>query len=92
MNAHRNCYSDSDCNQVRFQTQLGVLPGKIRTNLNIPCRSNIFNSMRRPTLHESNNEDLDSLIQMLQDGYEKKIKVSKPNDEFKSITQIIPMI
>lgn len=56
---------------------LGFLPGKIGSKLIITCGSNLFYNMSRPTIQESNNEDLDSLIEMHKNGYEKRIKASK---------------
>ena len=78
--AHRNCCSESQCDQIRFQTQLGVPPGRIRSNLDIQCGSNLFYNIRRPTIEESRSEDLDSLIEKLQSGREKLIKVNKDDD------------
>lgn len=42
--------------------------------------------MRRPTLQESNNKNLNSLIEMLQNGFQKQIKVSKPGEVLSSFT------
>ena len=86
--AHRNCLSDSQINDVRFQAQLGVLPGRIRSNLEIECGSDIFYNIRRGVLRNQKNEDLDKLIQMLQDGQEKTIKVNKSDDILERITII----
>lgn len=86
--AHRNCLSESQVNDIQFQTQLGVLPGRIRTNVEAECGSNIFYNIRRKVIHAQKNEDLDKLIQMLQDGEEKTIKVNKPNDILERITVI----
>ncbi|KAK8883442.1 hypothetical protein M9Y10_046093 [Tritrichomonas musculus] len=53
--AHRKCCSETQCDQIRFQTQLGVPPGRIRSNLDIECGSNLFYNMRRPTIEEGRN-------------------------------------
>ena len=84
--SHRNCCSDEIVEQVKFQTKLGVLPGRIRSNLDIEVGSNHFYEMRRPILEEERQEDLDSLIQMMQKGNKKKIKVRRNNDILESIT------
>lgn len=84
--AHRNCYSDCKIKEIKFQTELGVLPGRIRSNLDVECGSNIYYNIRRPILHEQKTEDLDALLDSLEKGTEKRIKVSKPHDILTSIT------
>lgn len=84
--SHRNCCSDEIVEQVKFQTKLGVLPGRIRSNFDIEVGSNHFYEMRRPILEEERQEDLDSLIQMMQKGNKKKIKVRRNNGILESIT------
>ena len=86
--AHRNCLSESQINDIQSQTQLGALSGRIRTNVQAECGSDIFYNIRRKVLHNQKNEDLDKLIQMLQEGEEKTIKVNMPNDMLERITVI----
>lgn len=52
--------------------------------MNVECGSNIFYNIRRPVLHEQRNEDIDQLIQSLENGTDKQIKVSKPNGVLQS--------
>lgn len=84
--AHRNCYSDCKIKDIQFQTELGVLPGRIRSNLGIECGSDVYFNIRRPVLNEQKNESLDDLLDSLKNGTEKRIKVSKPLDVLNSIT------
>lgn len=86
--AHCNCLLDSQINDIRFQTQLGVLTCRIRTNVQAECGSDIFYNIRRKVLHVQKNEDLEKLIQMLQEGEEKTITVNKPNFILERITVI----
>ena len=86
--AHRNCYSEEVCDQIRFQSELGVLPGRIRTNLNLECGSNLLYDIRRQVLQEDKKEDLDSLIETLRNGNQKRIKVHDPSGILNSITVI----
>ena len=82
----RNCYSDDTIRDTKFQVQLGVLQGSIRSNLNIECYSNIIYNIRRLILQEQRNENLDQLIQSLENEKYKQIKVSKPDVVLHSIT------
>lgn len=82
----RNCYSDDTIKDTKFQVQLGVLPGNIRSNLNIECGSNNICNIRRLVLQEQRNENLDQLIQSLENEKYKQIKVSKPGGVLHSIT------
>ena len=84
--AHRNCLTDMQIQDIRFQTELGVLPGRIRTNVNVDTGSDIYYNIRRPILRYLHNESLDSLIEKLRNGNEKLIKISKPNDLLNRIT------
>ena len=84
--AHRNCLTSKQIQDIRFQTELGVLPGRIRTNVNVDTGSDIYYNIRRPILRYLNNESLDSLIEKLRNGNEKLIKISKPNDILNRIT------
>ena len=45
--AHRNCLSESQINDIQSQTQLGALSGRIRTNVQAECGSDIFYNIRR---------------------------------------------
>lgn len=72
--AHRNCLTSKQIQDIRFQTELGVLPGRIRTNVNVDTGSDIYYNIRRPILRYLNNESLDSLIEKLGNGNEKLIK------------------
>ena len=75
--AHRNCYSQKTCDEIRYQTAIGVLPGRIRSNLDVECSSQIFYNIRRPVINETKKEDLESLIESLEKGKEKRVKVNK---------------
>lgn len=86
--AHRNCYSNETCNQIKFQSELGVLPGRIRTNLGIECGSNLFYDIRRQVIQNEKKEDLDSLIDTLRNGHQKRVKVNDPDGILNSITII----
>lgn len=85
---HRNCYSQTVCQNINFQAQLGVPPGRIRSNLNIECGSNIFYDIRRKTIENERIEDLDSLINTLQNGTDKRIICDRDGGVFKSLTVI----
>ena len=75
--AHRNCFTNMQIQDIRFQTELGVLPGRIRTNVNVDTGNDIYCNIRRPILRYLHNESLDSLIEKLRNGNEKLIKISK---------------
>ena len=86
--AHRNCLPQTTIDQIRFQTQLGVLPGRIRSNLDVEIGSTLFYDIRRSVIHEEKTEDLVQLIQFLREGNQKHIIVHDPNDTLESITII----
>lgn len=78
--AHRNCYSQ--------KTAIGVLYGRIRSNLDVECSSQIFYNIRRLVINETKKEDLESLLQSLEKGNEKRVKVYKNSGILESITII----
>ena len=86
--AHRNCLSNQQIQDIRYQTGLGFIPGRIRTNLNVECGSDIYYNIRRPILRNLNNESLDSLIEKLQNVNEKLIKIVKTEETLNRITII----
>ena len=72
--------SQTTINQISFQTQLGVLTGRIRSNLDVEIGSTLFYNIRRSVIHEEKTEDLVQLIQFLREGNQKRIIVHDPND------------
>ena len=83
---HRNCYPSEVCQEIINQSRLGVPPGRIRSNLNIECGSNIFYDIRREAINDQRHEDLDSLISDLNKGKDKRIIVNKDNGILISLT------
>ena len=80
--------SQTTINQISFQTQLGVLTGRIRSNLDVEIGSTLFYNIRRSVIHEEKTEDLVQLIQFLREGNQISIIVHDPNDTLESITII----
>lgn len=85
---HRNCNTQSICDEIRHQTHLGVLPGRIRTNLDIQSGSQIYYNIRRSIVQEQLKEDLDNLIMTLKNGSQKSVMVKKNNGVLNSLTII----
>lgn len=85
---HHNCISFDVCQEIVYQTELGVLPCRIRSNLNIQCGSIIFYDIRRPAIEEEKHEDLDLLYDSLEKGTEKCIICNKDNGNLTSLTVI----
>lgn len=77
--AHRNCYSTETIQEIRHQTDLGVPPGKIRSNCNVICGSDIFYNIRRPVIKEKVDETLERLLDRL-DAKENKQVILKKDD------------
>ena len=85
---HRKCISSEVCQEIVHQTKLGVPPGRIRSNLDIQCGSNVFYDIRRTAIEEERNEDLDTLIDSLKKGTEKRVICNKDNGILVSLTII----
>ena len=85
--AHRNTATPEQIIAIQEQTRLGVDPGRIRANVDFDGSSNIFYEIRRKILSDGKLENLETLLQNLQEGTDKRIKVRKsPNGELLSVT------
>ena len=84
--AHRNCVNQETIEQIQFQTKLGVLPGRIRTNLDLECGSDKFYEIRRPILKEDRIEDIEELLESLHNGKRKLVTLTKNEDILESLT------
>lgn len=87
--------SQTTIDQIRFQTQLGVLPGRIRSNLDVEIGSTLFYDIRRSVIQEEKTEDLVQLIQFLRERNQKRIIVHDPNDTlelFQISARLLPLL
>ena len=60
--SHRNCIPLEIQDKIREQQEIGVLPGRIRSNLNIIVNKNIFYNIRHPIICKDRTENFNELI------------------------------
>ena len=77
-NAHCNTLSQKEIESIKEQQRLNVLPGQIRSNLNISVSSNIYYEIRRETIMEMKHEDLNKFKESINyHDFLPQIKISK---------------
>lgn len=85
--AHRNCLSAEQINEIIYQTKVGVLPGRIRTNTDADnIERQIFYNIRRNLLKDTKKENLDNLIRLLEKNNENKTIMHLHNNVLSSLT------
>ena len=86
--SHRNILSQHDIEQINQMQSLGVLPGRIRTNINTTVNSNIFYNIRRDMIKQNNYENLSSLIKEISTIEDYAVVVHEKNKCLASVTFI----
>lgn len=67
--SHRNCLNQKQIEEIVYQTKVGVLSGRIRTNTQSSfVGSQIFYNIRRNVINEMKTENLQELIPILEDN------------------------
>ena len=88
IDSHHCCCNSSQIEEINKMQTYGVLPGQIRTNLNVNVNKNIFYNMRRQTIMQSKNEDIDEFLTNLENN-KWDIDVSNTrNDTLATITYL----
>lgn len=84
--AHRNCLDIQTIHNIKQQEAMGILPGRIRSNLNININSNIFYNLRRNEIEQSKNESFETFINFLKNTNDFKIKLNTSEGKLSSAT------
>ena len=77
--AHSNCHTRDEVLEIQHQQKLNLLPGQIRTNLDVITTPDIFYNIRRTVIRDSKSESIDDLLNELQ-GKGFVAKVTKGTD------------
>lgn len=70
--SHRNCLNQKQIEEIVYQTKVGVLRGRIRTNTQSSfVGSQVFYNIRRNVINEMKTENFQELIRFLTVSYIK---------------------
>ena len=87
-NAHRNCIPIDVQLKIQEQQQIGVFPGRIRSNLGVTTNSNIFYNIRRPIIAKQRSETLKQIISHIHSSKNKEIIIHE-NEETNDLSSFI---
>ena len=88
--SHRNCIPLEIQDKIREQQEIGVLPGRIRSNLNIIVNKNIFYNIRRPIICKDRTESFNELIHKITQSMNQQVIMheNQSNSNLDSLTVV----